>query len=225
MSNPMNVLEDARKPLRVAGREAYVFPRYLDRMHEHTNTGALVTHNGTVIERCGIKLRLDMVPMERRFAIGKVDGFTAEVLPQHVFAEEAKLNYIEEYQMRGKSPDNVTLMYIPSVVDFVAKKIDPTDPKRLVDLGFDPERKAEPAKKEDALVEVATLRAQKDAQALQIDDLQRKIDELAHLMATKPEPAPSIRVAEKETAPCGREVTKGYVEQHVARCKKPECNP
>lgn len=216
-------LADDLKPLKVARREAFVFPAYRRRMSEHADESAVVTAGGKPIVRNGETLLLGMVPLERRYAIGPVINGKAEVLHQNDFAVEQEKVYVAEYALRGQAPDNVRLRYVPNVVDFVAMKVDPQNDARLTHLGYRPD--LAPGKEPEP-TEIETLRTKNDIQEMQLIEMQKKLDELAALMQEKMG-AKTIddesATHAKDTAPCGRNVTAGYVNQHIERCQKPEC--
>ena len=221
------VTEDL-KPLRVAGREAYVFPSYRARMAQHSDENAVVTSGGKPIVENGETLLLGMVPLERRYAIGPVVGGRAEVIDQHSFEQESEKNYVAEYNAKGQAPDKTALRFIPNVVRFVSWKIDPTDPRRITHLGFSPGQKLGADIVSQSAEEIESLRAQKDEQALALDEMKRKLDELSQLMASKPAEVPGVVVAHEkamQTAPCGKEIKQGFLKQHARFCKKPECRP
>lgn len=223
-------LSDEVKPLRVSNREAYVFPSYRKRMEsgEHAEDGALVTSGGKPIVRNNETLLLGMVPLERRYAIGPVENGKAEVLPQHIFADEHEKMYVAEFALKNQPPDNPKLRYVPSVVNFVAWKIDPTDPSRIAQLGFQPNKVAVTATANPAAEEVEALIRHNDRQTIELDEMKRKLDELSALMAQKPKAPLEIEVVKPKalvTAKCGKEVKEGFVKQHERFCKNPECQP
>jgi hypothetical protein len=219
-------IAESDRPARISNRAmpAFVYGPYRARIGEHADESAVVTKNGKPITANGETLLLGMVPMERRYAIGPCQNGKAEVLPQHEFEVANQENYIAEYQMFKQAPDKVALRHIPNVAQYVAWKIDPTDPTRIAPLGFLPGAKPAEVQVTDTH-EIEVLRAQKDEQALALDEMQRKLDELAELVTAKPAAAPVKAKASVETAPCGKEIKAGFVKQHARFCKKPECQP
>jgi len=112
----------------------------------HTNPSEiLVTQGGVPIAGARGKLSFtvaDVAP-ERRWAIRE----SGEVMPQHVFESHlmrVREEWFEKVE-KVKPPGDLQKEVIPSVQRFVTRTPDPSDPSRLIEIGFDPNAKPDPS--------------------------------------------------------------------------------
>jgi hypothetical protein len=206
---------------------AFITGGYRERVLAGEHTGeemnAVVTYQGQEISVNGEVLRVGIVPQERRYAIGKVEGGRAELLPK----EEFKHLHAEVYRMtfliNKQPPDDPRLRHIPTAKDFVSCKVDPQDDSKIVPLGTGMAAAGERThlwdQKQDKMVTLAE--ATERTAAEEILDLEQRLAKLRG--DTREEEileAPRVQeeASSSEIAHCGKPVKKGYVNQHIAKC-------
>lgn len=236
---PSDIRQDAQ-PYYIQERDA-IIPRFYQASLHEGKYDAKVTYDGMPIVIGGETLTIGLVPPERRWAIGEVEDGWAKCIDQRTFDELCLLWKQQEVSFKSQGKEVLDFPHLeprPNVRDFVSWKVHKTDPTRLIRLGmpherqvvrqgthvYDPETDAQMTREEWAAREKAKM-AKPSADAERIAALEAMVERLTGgaLMAAPSGPAPAVKVVNKETAPCGKEVQR--LDAHMRFCKKPGCRP
>lgn len=82
----------------------------------------------------GVRVKIHMIPPERRYAVA-LDG---RILDQREFEELHERYYITKFQIADVAPDDPKVRPIPTVQNFLSYTEDPSNPEKLILIGFDP---------------------------------------------------------------------------------------
>ena len=154
-----------------------------------TDLSCEVTKNGKPLG-----FRIEEVAEERRWAIQP----SGECMGQLEFEAALQRWYRENYEIRallaGKPRPVPDVMFdaVPRVEDFVAYKVDPRDPTKLLDIRFDPEKTTAPKPQPTDLLYTADGESAKTRAAVMREQEERRLDsdraakmaELGELYAT-----------------------------------------
>lgn len=137
--------DEVAQGIEIEERGSHIPARYVRNPHTDPENTVVKEDGVPLLDASGSQFVVSQVAPERRYAI-KMDG---NVFPVHEFTEMYKQAHLEWYAIqRKKNPNvrfdgNIDLIAVPHPAYFVKWRIDPRDSKKLLEIGFDPDKRAE----------------------------------------------------------------------------------